>query len=91
MLTREKYWGKISCHKKDLTRTKKYNKNDKNTSYLVQTYFDWIKAFSDIMKKVDIIKIYFVEKFILIELKYTLISYENPTTSHLKNLNLSSN
>ena len=35
--------------------------NDKNVSYWIQIiYLDWIKIYFDIMKKVEVMKIYFI-------------------------------
>ena len=50
---------------------------DKNVSYWIQIYFDWMKIYFDIIKKSDIMKIYFIEyKFVLIEWKLILISWK---------------
>ena len=50
---------------------------DEDVFYIIQTYFDWMKIYFDIMKKGDIMKIYFIEyKVILTEWKYIFISYE---------------
>ena len=54
----ENYWMKNSFNKNTFLEWK--NIYDKDVSYIIQIYFDWIKIYSDIMKKGDIMKIYFI-------------------------------
>ena len=72
MCSPEKYWMKNSWNKKIfLLNEKKKNQKktyDKNISHWIQTYFDRIKIYFDIIKKSDIMKNYFIEyEFILVE------------------------
>ena len=72
----EKYSMKNSYNKNIFYLNEK-NMYDKNISYWIKIYFVWMKIYLGIMKKSDIMKIYFIEyKFVLIEWKYILISWK---------------
>ena len=86
MSSPEKYLTKNSYNKKIFYLNEKKKMYNKTVSYWLQTYFDWIKIFFDIMKKNDIMKTYVTEcKFILIEQKHILISYEFLFLQHFSN------
>ena len=74
MCSLEKHSMKNSDNK-NIFHLNEKNAYDKNVSYWLQIYFNWIKIYFDIMKKVNIMKIVFIEYiFILNESKYFLIS-----------------
>ena len=63
----EKYSMK-SPYKKNTFYLNEKNIYDENVSYWIQICFDWIKTYLISWKKVDIMKLCFIEyKFILIE------------------------
>ena len=69
------YSMKNSCNKNIFYFSEK--KNNKNISYWIKIYSDWMKIFWFHERKGDTMKIYFIEyKFVLIEWKYILISWK---------------